>query len=404
MKGVRREPLDALIIGAGMVGAAAALGLARAGLKVALVEQHPVHPPVAADAIDRRVVAVAPHSRRLLESLGVWQPIAAVRAAAYTHMQVRDALGASSLDFDAADYGWQSLGHIVENRLIAGTLWQALEREPGIRLLLGDTLDSFQVDAEVAHVRLSSGGELAGRLLVGADGVSSRVREGLLIQTNGAMYGQSGLVAQIQPERMPTQLAWQRFLPTGPLALLPLSDATVSIVWTLPSATAEALTQVGPEQFEAQLQRASGGQFGRLRLLGDRKAFPLRLQIAKRFVDQRAILIGDAAHVVHPLAGQGVNLGFDDVSGLLRSVEAARAAGRAPLSDTDLARWGRERRSEATLAARAFDGLNRLYGVTEGPLVAARSIGLRLVDQMTPIKRKLAERAAGIGAGDAPLS
>jgi ubiquinone biosynthesis UbiH/UbiF/VisC/COQ6 family hydroxylase len=403
MRAAGRDYLDAVIVGAGMVGAAAALGLARAGLKVALVEQHPVSPPQTSEPVDARVVALAPHSQQLLSQLGVWNEVLAVRASPYVRMEVIDPAGGSSLSFAAADQGWPCLGHIVENRLIAGMLWRALEREPGIRLLLGDVLDGFDLDGQGARLRLHSGGDLRTRLLIGADGVRSRVREELLIETDGMMYGQSGLVAQIELEHPQPGLAWQRFLPTGPLAFLPLLDGSSSIVWTLPAARAEELVARPVEQFEAQLQRASGGRFGRLRLVSERAAFPLRLQIAQRFVEQRAILIGDAAHVVHPLAGQGVNLGFDDVSALLQSVEQARQLGRVPLGDTDLARWGRQRRSEATLAARAFDGLNRLYAISEGPMVAIRALGLRLVDRLTPLKRKLAEQAAGIRSGDAPL-
>ena len=399
IRSTHREMLDAVIVGAGMVGAATALGLARAGLKVALIERHPQAPPQAGDPVELRVVAIAPHAQRLLTSLGVWSDIAAVRAAPYERMQVVDAAGGSSLSFAAADYGWPCLGHIVENRLVAGVLWRAVEREAGVRLLLGDAMQSFETDASGVRLRLDSGGTLAARMLVGADGVNSKVRNDLLIGVDGAMYGQSGLVAHIELERPQPDLAWQRFLPSGPLAFLPLSDGRASIVWTLPTERANALVAEPAEQFEAQLQRASAGQFGRVRLSAERAAFPLRLQIAQRFVDQRVILVGDAAHVVHPLAGQGVNLGFEDLAALLAAVERAHAAQRAPFSDTDLQRWGRERRSEATIAARAFDGLNRLYGVAEGPLVAARALGLSLVDRLPPIKRKLAERAAGIRAG-----
>jgi 2-octaprenyl-3-methyl-6-methoxy-1,4-benzoquinol hydroxylase/2-octaprenylphenol hydroxylase len=333
--------------------------------------------------------------------LGVWAEITAVRAAPYERMQVIDAAGASSLSFDAADYGWPCLGHIVENRLVAGMLWRALEREPGVRLLPGEELERFESDAQGVRVRLGGGGALAARLLIAADGLNSKVRNDLLIGVDGAAYGQSGLVAQVDLERPQPRLAWQRFLSSGPLAFLPLVDGRASIVWTLPTERANALVADSVEAFEAQLQRASAGAFGRLRLASERAAFPLRLQIAQRFVDQRAILIGDAAHVVHPLAGQGVNLGFEDVAALLASVERAKATQRQPFGDSDLQRWGRERRSEVTLAARAFDGLNRLYAVAEGPLVAARALGLRLVDRLPPVKRKLAERAAGIRAGAA---
>lgn len=394
-----KSQLDAVIVGAGMVGAATALGLARAGLKVALVEHNPVAPPQPADPVDLRVVAIAPHAQRLLSELGVWQQIAAVRASPYARMQVHDALGGSRIGFDAADYGWPCLGHIVENRLVAGVLWRAVEREPGVRLLLGDALRGFDLDTASVRLRLESGGTLQAKLLVGADGVHSRVREQLLIGVEGRAYGQSGLVAHIELEQPQRELAWQRFLPSGPLAFLPLADGRASIVWTLPSDRASALAAAPEAEFEAQLQRASAGAFGRLRLSSERGAFPLRLQIAQRFAQQRAVLVGDAAHVVHPLAGQGVNLGFADVESLLASVAQARAAQRQPLGDSDLQRWARERRSEATLAAHAFDGLNRLYAVTDGPLVAARAFGLGLVDRLTPLKRKLAERAAGIAAG-----
>lgn len=394
-----KSQLDAVIVGAGMVGAATALGLARAGLKVALVEHNPVAPPQPADPVDLRVVAIAPHAQRLLSELGVWQQIAAVRASPYARMQVHDALGGSRIGFDAADYGWPCLGHIVENRLVAGVLWRAVEREPGVRLLLGDALRGFDLDTASVRLRLESGGTLQAKLLVGADGVHSRVREQLLIGVEGRAYGQSGLVAHIELEQPQRELAWQRFLPSGPLAFLPLADGRASIVWTLPSDRASALAAAPEAEFEAQLQRASASAFGRLRLSSERGAFPLRLQIAQRFAQQRAVLVGDAAHVVHPLAGQGVNLGFADVESLLASVAHARAAQRQPLGDSDLQRWARERRSEATLAAHAFDGLNRLYAVTDGPLVAARAFGLGLVDRLTPLKRKLAERAAGIAAG-----
>lgn len=388
--------LDALIVGAGMVGAALALGLARAGLRVGLIEPHPPVPPSATDPVDLRVVAIAPHAQRLLERLRVWPEIVAVRAAPYERMHVRDAQSGASIDFAAVDYGWSCLGHIVENRLIAGALWRALQAEVDVRLLAGERLDGFEEDAGGLRVRLAGGSRWSSRLLVAADGAASQVREQLLIGVEGGGHGQSGLVAHVEPERSLGRLAWQRFLPSGPLALLPLADGRSSMVWTLPSARADALRVASEGKVETALLRASDGVCGRLRLTSARATFPLRTQIARRFAQGRCILVGDAAHVVHPLAGQGVNLGFADVAALLADVEAALAAGREPFADSRLSRWGRARRSEATLAGRAFGGLNRLYAVSEGPLVAARSFGLRAVDRLTPLKRRLAERAAGI--------
>ncbi len=400
MKRTGREKLDAIIVGAGMVGAACALGLARAGMRVAVIEEHPAQAPTTADELDLRVVAVSPQAQHLLASLGVWDDFAAVRVSPYGRMQVVDAVGGAALSFDAADYGWPCLGHIVENRLIAGVLWQALEREEAVRTYSEERLARFEIGERGVRVELESGSALEANLLIAADGQQSKVRQDLLIGVAGAPYPQSALVAHIDIGAAHGGLAWQRFLPGGPLAFLPLADGRASIVWTLGQETAQSMVKAPVRDFEGLLQRASAGRFGAPRLSSERAVFPLRLQIAQRFVDERVILIGDAAHVVHPLAGQGVNLGFEDVGTLLASVEKARAGGRVPLSQGDLARWGRERRSEATLAAQAFDALNRLYAVADGPWVAARSFGLGLVDRLPLLKRKFAERAAGIRAGE----
>ena len=399
MKRSGREKLDAVIVGAGMVGAACALGLARAGMRVAVIEDLPAQAPSAGDDVDLRVVAVAPQTQRLLDALGVWQSIASMRVSPYARMQVVDAVGAAALSFNAADYGWPCLGHIVENRLIAGVLWQTLEREEAVRVHAGERLARFEVSERGVRVENESGSVLEAPLLIAADGQQSKVRQDLLIGVDGAPYAQTALVAHIEIGVAHGGLAWQRFLPGGPIAFLPLADGRASIVWTLGEDAAQRLMKASVRDFEAQLQRASAGRFGSLSLASERASFPLRLQIAQRFVDQRVILIGDAAHVVHPLAGQGVNLGFADVAALLASVDRAKAANRVPLTQGDLARWGRERRSEATLAAHAFDALNRLYAVADGPWVAARAFGLGLVDRLPLIKRKFAERAAGIRAG-----
>jgi 2-octaprenyl-3-methyl-6-methoxy-1,4-benzoquinol hydroxylase/2-octaprenylphenol hydroxylase len=399
MRHTDKDRLDAIIVGAGMVGACAALVLDRAGLKVALIEYQPASAPGPTEAVDIRVVAIAPHAQRLLQDLGAWAGIEGVRASPYRRMQVVDALGGAALQFDSADYGWAQLGHIVENRLVAGALWQTLKQRSGVRLISADRMRRFDVDARGVRVHLESGGALDARWLIGADGMQSKVRSDALIGVDGAPYGQSGLVAHIDLELPHQETAWQRFLPSGPLAFLPLADGRASIVWTLPTERAQQLVAAPADDFEAQLQRASAGRFGRLHLASERAAFPLRLQIAQRFCADRIMLIGDAAHGVHPLAGQGVNLGFEDVAALQALVLHARERGRPMFADSDVQRWARERRSAATLAARGFDGLNRLYAIHDGPLLPLRALGLNLVDRLTPLKRKFAERAAGIRAG-----
>lgn len=397
MRTRERDRLDAIVVGAGMVGASAALALEREGLKVALVEDRPTPAPTATVAVDIRVVAIAPHAQGLLTELGVWPAISAVRASPYARMQVVDGLANAALCFDAADYGWRALGHIVENRLVAGTLWTALQASSVH--LCSDRVRHYVQDSNGVRVSLESGSQLDARLLIAADGVHSKLRGDGLIGVDGAAYGQSGLVAHIELELPHEQTAWQRFLPTGPLAFLPLLDGRASIVWTLPTERAQQLTTANEADFIAQLERASTGRFGRLRLASERAAFPLRLQIAQRFSAERLILIGDAAHVVHPLAGQGVNLGFEDVSALRETVRQSRVRQRSLFATSDLERWARTRRSEATMAARGFDTLNKLYAVHDGPLLPLRALGLNLVDRLTPLKRKLAERAAGIRAG-----
>lgn len=392
-----RDRWDVVVVGAGMVGASAALALEREGLKVALVEDQPATAPSAGEPVDLRVVAIAPHAQALLAELGVWPAIAAMRASPYTRMEVTDALAQANLHFDASDYGWQALGHIVENRLVAGALWAALERSAVQRYQ--DRVAHHVSDAQGVRVQLAGGAALDARLLIAADGVHSKLRADSLIGVDGAPYGQSALVAHIELERPHAQTAWQRFLPSGPLAFLPLLDGRASIVWTLPGERAQALSQAEEADFIAQLVRASDGRYGRLQLASARALFPLRLQIAQRFAAERLILIGDAAHVVHPLAGQGVNLGFQDVLALRDLVRRARARQRSFCAASDLARWARARRSEATLAARSFDALNRLYAVHDGPLLPLRALGLNLVDRLSPLKRKLAEQAAGIRAG-----
>lgn len=394
-----RDLFDVVVVGAGMVGAAAALALDRAGLKVALVDARVDSAPTAAEPLDLRVVAIAPHAERLLEGLGVWREIFAVRAGPYLRMHVEDALGGASLDFDAADYGWSRLGHIVENRLVAGVLNAAIARGGRVRIEIPAAFAHAERTAHGMRVHLVDGRRLDTRLLVGADGAASPVRADAQIGVDGEAYGQSALVCHVEHERAHAHTAWQRFLPSGPLAFLPLADGRSSIVWTLPGARAEELRDADPGVFEAQLARASAGHFGAVRLASERATYPLRRQIAQCFAAPGLVLVGDAAHVVHPLAGQGVNLGFEDVSALLAVVEAARAAQRPLFAATDLGRWARERRSEATLAARAFDGLNRLYAIADGPLLPLRQFGLGLVDRIVPVKRRLAERAAGIRAG-----
>jgi len=387
--------LDAIVVGAGVVGACAALALARAGLRVAIIEAH--EPPGwRADTPDLRVYALAPDGRALLERLGAWPAIAAARAPAYRRMQVWDAIGPGELVFDADALGRAELGHIVEHGLLVDRLWAALATQPGVQRLCPARAQALVQDADGVTVHLDDGSGLRARLLLGADGADSRVAALAGIGSDVRDYGQRGLVAYVRTGQPIAATCWQRFLPDGPLALLPCADGRGSIVWSQPDAEAARLLGVDADAFGAELTRALDGRLGECKLDSTRAAFPLRRSTAEAMFSGRVALLGDAAHVVHPLAGQGVNLGLRDVAALADTVADAQAAARDPLGNERLARWARARRSEAMVAARVFEAIHDAYtarGLLPGLL---RGPALALAGALPPVNRLLWRRAAGV--------
>jgi len=388
----RREPLDAIVVGAGVVGAAAALGLAREGARVALVE---AQEPAAwrAEAPDLRVYALAPDARALLAALGAWAGIASARAHPYRRMRVWDAAGGGELDFDADAFGQPALGYIVEHGLVVDRLWQALAREPGVERHCPDALEALEQDDEGVDATLASGRRVRARLLFGADGAHSRVRALAGIDWRGESYRQRALVAYVRCERSHQDTCWQRFLPTGPLAFLPCADGRCSIVWTLPEAEAARVLALDEPAFLAELERAFDARLGRVLEATPRRAFPLEHRLAGAMLAGRVALLGDAAHVVHPLAGQGVNLGLRDVAALLEAARAARAAGRE-LAGARLQRWARRRASDNALAMQAFDAINRGFS-NDAPLPTLLRGPLLGIANFPPLSRLLWQHAAG---------
>ncbi|GIX36973.1 MAG: 2-octaprenyl-3-methyl-6-methoxy-1,4-benzoquinol hydroxylase [Silanimonas sp.] len=388
-----RERLDALVVGGGIVGAALALGLRQRGLAVALVEAKTPAPWQAARP-DLRVYAIAPDSEALLARLGVWEAVRGARVQAYTGMQVWDAGGGRPLRFDTGALGVPRLGHIVEHGLLVDRLWAALAAA-GVPCATGAALAAIEEGEAGVVAVLADGRRLVAPRLFGADGLYSRVRSLRGIGTREHDYRARGLVAYLRPAQSHRDTCWQRFLPTGPLALLPCTEGRVSIVWSLPEAEAERLLALAPERFEAELSRASDRVLGSLALDSERVAFPLRRLLAERMLDGRVALLGDAAHGVHPLAGQGVNLGLRDVAGLLDAIDAAKAKRREPLSDTVLQRWAQQRISENTVAAHAFEAIHRLYG-NDAPLPTALRGWVLAAANLPPVNRLLWRRAAGL--------
>lgn len=392
----RRGPaLDVAVVGGGMVGAAAALALAKAGFATALLEAREPSPWSITDEVDLRVVGLAPSSIALLDDLGVWTSIRDSRAGPYAHMHVWDAENGAAIHFNAADEGRELLGYIVENNLVQWRLWQALEAA-GVRRLCPAEVRGFDVQDDRIQLELADGDLLAAKLLVAADGAGSPLRKLAGIETRGRDYAQRAVVAHVTTEHAHEGTAWQRFIATGPLALLPLADGRSSIVWSLPDDEARRVLALDDQAFLAELGVASDFRLGRITATTPRAAFPLRLQLAERYQAERFVLLGDAAHAVHPLAGQGVNLGLRDVTELRHTLVAARDAGRDIAAEHVLRRYARRRRSADTLDAMSFDTLARIYSWQSAPLVAARGLGVRLLDRLSPIKRRLAEHAAGL--------
>lgn len=387
-----RANAEVIVVGGGIVGCALALGLQRRGAEVLLLD---AAPPAAwrGEAPDLRVYAIAADTQALLDALGVWDGIRRHRACAYTGMRVRDAGGDGEFHVEAATMGVPQLGHIIEHSLILAQLQAALPAA-GVRVEREIRLAGVENDGAGVTARLTDGRALRARWLFGADGARSAVREALGIAVDVNDYGASGLVAYLRTERPHAHTCWQRFLPTGPLALLPCADGRVSIVWSLPQDEAGRLAAVPAAQFDAEITRASDRVLGALSLDGERRLFPLKRQLAVRLQQGRCALLGDAAHVVHPLAGQGVNLGLRDVAALLDAVDASRARGEW-LTPARLARWARGRHSENTVAAHAFETIHRVYSNAAMLPLALRGTALAVAN-LPPLRRFLWRTAAGL--------
>ena len=412
--------LDVVVVGAGPTGCVmAALLLARnlaAPGRVAVVAERISSPsprrevtavPEAAAASagipwDLRVFALSRASQRLLELCGVWRSLPPDLVFPYERMCVWDesgtALGRGSLTFDCAELGEPDLGFIVDGQALQDRCVQAAGAAGAV--LIEAAVQAVDVTERGVRIALADGRELGARLVIAADGAGSTTRELLGIATAGHTYHQDALVAHVRTAEPHRSTAWQRFLPTGPLALLPLSDGRSSIVWSTTREDSERLRALDPRGFAAAVLEASGGVLGDIELTTPVASFPIHLQYALDYVRPRAALVGDAAHAVHPLAGQGLNLGLLDCASLAEALGEAGAA--ASLGDYGpLRRYERRRKSENFIAAAALDGLERLFSSSNPGIARLRAAGLGAVGSLSFVKRGLAKRALGID-GDVP--
>lgn len=382
---------DAIVAGAGMVGACAALALGRCGMRVALVEPTPSAPvPEAPAEYDLRVSAISPRSRELLRELGAWQRLDATRLCAYEQMHIWHQHGDASVSFDAVDLARDDLGVIVENRALLLALQQACDAESRVEWMRPDRIETLLANSrDGVELRLESGACLEAGLLIAADGRQSPTRALAGIEVRAGSYRQTAIVANVDTEQPHRRTAWQRFLATGPLAFLPLANGQSSIVWSCDDDYYQALQGLDRAAFCDALSEAFERRLGRVLRCGERRGFALGWHHCEQWLQGRVLVLGDAAHSVHPLAGQGVNQGFSDVELCAHLIgEYRRGIPQKPLR-----RFERQRKSETWLAGTGFSALKRLYGMDQGCVTRLRDLGMQLVDSTPWIKREMVGKA-----------
>ena len=392
---------DMVIIGAGIAGCALAALLAASGLEIVLLEANALPdraPGIAADlsAIDPRVSALSSASQQLLRRAGAWHRIPDGAFGAYSSMCVWEEDGTAQIDFHASELHQDLLGHIVENRWLTGALLAAIDEYPNVLVCAPQRLQGVQRIGQRLRLQLESGACVETALLVGADGAHSKVRHCAAIAHREWDCEQRAIVATIRTSATHRQTAWQCFMQTGPLALLPLADEHIcSIVWSADEDVAMQLLQLDDGEFRTRLERASEHRLGRVLEVSARRAFALRQLHAETYAAAQIVLVADAAHVIHPLAGQGINLGLADVRVLSEEIIRAGMRGLSPGDTQVLGRYQRRRRGENSVMLRAMDGFRLLYGDRRAAVRIARNIGLAAVHRLAPLKRQLMRQALG---------
>lgn len=388
---------DVIISGGGMVGTTLAAALGQHNIKVAVIEPHPPALAWPRTEHDIRVSAITRATEKMFDGVGAWQKMVDMRVAPYQHMRVWDEGAGGSIGFDCTDLGEPNLGHIVENSVIHKALLDRLDELENVELITPAQITERQQYQDHVDIALDNGSRLSAKLLVAADGANSWIRDQVGISTSGWLYDQSAVVATIQTEKSHQQTAWQQFMKNGPLAFLPLDQSDLSsIVWSTSHTEAARLCELGKADFLVELHQAFGDRLGKMIGVGPRGAFPLQLKHANRYCAERVALVGNAAHAIHPLAGQGLNLGINDVSELSRLIIEAYSAQEDVGEYALLRRYERARKGENIAVTAAMDGFKRLFSNDQPLLKALRNIGLNLADHAGPLKNQIIRQAMGL--------
>jgi 2-octaprenylphenol hydroxylase len=390
---------DLIIIGGGMVGATLARALAASPLRIALVEALPPRTDTQG-RFDLRVSAITRASQRVFEALDVWQGMLARRVSPFREMHVWELAG-REIHFDSADLSEPCLGHIIENSVIVASLYAGLETQANLDCYFGRRCRQLMRRGENRCLVLDDGTELEAGLLAGADGSRSWLRQQAQISVRGWDYNHAALVTYVKTELPHRETAWQRFVEGGALAFLPLSDGYSSIVWSTHPQRARQLCEMPEQDFAQELETAFASRLGRISDVGSRAQFPLRFLMAEHYVQEGIALLGDAAHTIHPLAGQGVNLGLLDAAALAEVIQDARQLRRPIAALQTLRRYERWRRSENMGMLVMVDQIQRLFANDQPLLNWLRSTGMDMVGRLPLVKDEIIEHAMG-NRGDLP--
>ena len=388
-----KQQYDITIVGGGMVGACLALALSRFDqFTIALIEARHVEPLTADDPFDIRVSALTKGSEAILKNLGIWSMLSPARLSAFSDMKVWET-SESQIHFNSADMGTSNLGHIIENRQLQQTSFSLCQQQANIDVIC----PAKPVAIDNQQLRLEDGRIVKTQLIIAADGAHSAIKELANIQTKGWSYHQKGLVCNVTTEHPHQNTAWQRFLTDGPLAFLPLKDNhQCSIVWTLKNDDADRLLSLSDDEFIDELNVAFEERLGKVTHISHRDAFPLQLRHAETYIKPGIVLVGDAAHTIHPLAGQGANLGMQDALALADTLSALLNRQKDIAQHRYLRPYERARKTEAVKMIAAMDGFKFLFDGNDPVKKLIRGVGLAATDKLTTVKQAFVAHAMGL--------